>query len=76
MFARLGKEMASAGAVKAFQTLTDGASRMVRTLTPGLISIGKIFGHIAVAALPELLKLTKDFVGWLGKIEGKTPSVA
>jgi phage-related protein len=82
-FLTLGTAIKNALQSPAIQTgiksLIDGFGKIVTATAPlvgpvlqGFINVGKILEHIAVAAMPGLVKLTQSFVGWLGKIANST----
>ena len=68
-FAAMGKHFASPEWTKGFEALTKGATSMTRILGPGFQRFADILKNVALAAMPSLVRLTGDFVRWLGKVD-------
>jgi hypothetical protein len=68
-FAGFGHMLATPAWTKALNTFTQGATKMVRALGPGFRDFADILKNVALAAMPGLLRLTRQFVGWLDKVD-------
>jgi hypothetical protein len=58
--------------IDGFGKIVTASAPLVGPIIKGFINLGVIFEHIAIAAMPALVKLTQEFVGWLGKIANST----
>ncbi len=62
--------------IAGFGKMAAAAAPLVGPILKGIISLGKIFLNIATAAMPELVKVVGQLVGWLQKVAAHTANTA